>query len=118
MIIQIFILQRYLYNFYLQILLINLRSNNVKNLGHRAYSEYHLTIWHCNLNGIATHNVRKVTLLKAYISLHKADFSSISEYYFDSPILSDDTYLQIMDYSSFRINHLSSKKTSGCFEII
>ena len=91
---------------------------NVKNLGHRAYSEYHLTIWHCNLNGIATHNVRKVTLLKAYISLHKADFSSISEYYFDSPILSDDTYLQIMDYSSFRINHLSSKKTSGCFEII
>ena len=45
-----------------------------------------LSIFHCNLNSISTHDFSKLFLLKAYNSAHKFDISCLWEPYFDCPV--------------------------------
>ena len=59
---------------------------------------------------IAAHNFAKLVLLKAYYSVHKFDIICLSEMYFDSNILPDDSNLKIPYYNLVRFDHPSNKK--------
>ena len=51
-------------------------------------------ICHWNLNSISAHMFTKVSLLSAYISLHKLDIICLSETYLNSEIPSDDKHFE------------------------
>ena len=71
------------------------------------------SIYHWNLNSIATHTFIKVSLLKAYITNYKYDVISLSEAYLDSGILSDDNNLEIPGYDLIWADHPSNSKRGG-----
>ena len=51
------------------------------------------------------HNFFKLSLLRAYITVHKSDVICLSDTYLNSPILHDDTNLQIPGYNLDRKDH-------------
>ena len=55
----------------------------------------------------------KVSLLSAYISVHKFDIICLSETYLNSEIPSDDENLEIAGYNLVRENHPSNSKRGG-----
>ena len=70
-------------------------------------------ICHWNLNSISAHMFTKVSLLSAYISVHKFDIICFSETYLNSEIPSDDENLEIAGYNLAREDHLSDSKCGG-----
>ena len=60
-----------------------------------------------NLNSISAHIFTKVSLLSAYISVHKCDIICLSETYLNSEIPSDDENLEIAGYNLVREDHPS-----------
>ena len=60
------------------------------------------SICHWNLNSISAHMFTKVSLLSAYISVHKFDIICFSETYLNSEIPSDDENLEIAGYNLVR----------------
>ena len=66
---------------------------------------------HWNLNSICAHNFVKLSLLRAYVSVHKFDITCLSETYLDSSI--DDVSLEISGYYLIRSDHPSNKKRGG-----
>ena len=55
----------------------------------------------------------KVSLLSAYISVHKFDIMCLSETYLNSKIPSDDENLEILEYNLVREDHPSNNKRGG-----
>ena len=55
----------------------------------------------------------KVSLLSAYISVHKFDIICLSETYLHSEIPSDDKNLEIPGYNLVREDHPSNSKRRG-----
>ena len=51
-----------------------------------------------NVNSVSAHNFSKVSLLRAYISIHKFDVICISETFFNSETAFDDDNLKIEGY--------------------
>ena len=96
-----------LYHIWLHIHLVNLSGDVKKNLSPKSYCAQYLTIFHWNLNSIASHNYTKIALLKAYLSVHKVDIACL----FSIPI--DDDNLQIPGYSSVRADQQSNTKRGG-----
>ena len=70
-----------------------------------------LSVCHWNLNSICAHNFTKLSLLRAYVSVHKFDIICLSETYLDSS--NDDVSLEISGYCLIRSDHPSNKKRGG-----
>ena len=68
------------------------------------------SISHWKLNSSAAHNLTKVALLKAYLSVQRFDIFCISETYLNSSITEDDDSLQIPRYELIRFDHPSNNK--------
>ena len=62
------------------------------------------SICHWHLHSIPVHNFLKLSLLRAYITVHKFDVICLSETYLNSPILHDDNNLQIPGYNLHTLN--------------
>ena len=72
-----------------------------------------LKICYWNLNSITAHNFLKVSLLRAYITVHSFDVISLSETYLDSSISHDDNNLEIPGYNLHRVDHHLNIKRGG-----
>ena len=59
------------------------------------------------------HNFLKLSLLRAYIDIHKFYVICLSETYLDSSILLDDNNLQIPGYNLYREDHPLNVKRGG-----
>ena len=81
------------------------------NLLNRCFS-----IRHWNLNSISAHMLTKVSLLSAYISVHKFDIICLSETYLNSKIPSDDENLEIAGYNLVREDHPSNSNCGGVYK--
>ena len=68
-----------------------------------------------NLNGTSSHSYTKVSLLKAYIVVHKFDLVYLSKIYLDSRTACDDDNLEISGYKLIRSDHLSNHKRGDVF---
>ena len=69
--------------------------------------------FHWDLNSTSAHIFTKVSLLSAYIYLHKFDIICLSETYLNSEIPSDDKNLEIAGYNLVRKDHPSNSKRGG-----
>ena len=100
------------YVHYIQLCLtiIRLSGDIEKNPGPRHNSNQSFSICHWNLNSITAHNYLKISLLRAYISLHNCNVVCISETYFDSTTALDDKNLEIGGYNLLRSDHASNSK--------
>ena len=67
------------YHSWLFIYLIKIGGNVEENQGPKCYSVQYLTVPHWDLNGIAAHNLIKIALLKAYLTIHRMYIVSLSE---------------------------------------
>ena len=97
---------------WLYILLITLIGDVELNPGPKRKAAQTLSICHWNLNSICAHNFSKLSLLRAYVSVHKFDIICFSETYLDSSI--DDESLEISGYYLIRSDHSSNKKRGIC----
>ena len=68
---------------------------------------------HWNFNSITAHNYLKISLLRAYISLHNFDVVYISETYLDSTTALHGENLAITVYNLLRAGHASNSKRDG-----
>ena len=59
------------------------------------------------------HMFTKVSLLSAFISVHKSDIICLFETYLNSEIPSDDENLEILGYNPVTENHPSNSKRGG-----
>ena len=96
---------------WLYILLITLSGNVELNPGPKRKAAQTFSICHWNLNSICAHNFAKLSLLRAYVNVHKFDIICLSETYLDSSI--DDESLDISGYYLIRFDHPSNKKRGG-----
>ena len=97
--------------YWLYILLIILSGDVELNPGPKRKAAQTLSVCHWNLNSICAHNFTKLSLLRAYVSVHKFDNICLSETYLDSSI--DDVSLEISGYYLIRSDHPSNKRCSG-----
>ena len=97
----------YLHHIWLSLTIIRLSDDIEENPGPKRNS---FSICHWNLNSITEHNYLKVSLLRAYISLHNFDVVCISETYLDSTTALDDENLHIAGYNLLRADHASNSK--------
>ena len=95
--------------YWLYIFLITL-SGDV-NPGPKRKATQTLSICHWNLSSIYAHNFAKLSLLRAYMSIHKFDIICLSETYLDSS--TDDESLEISGYYLIRSDNPSNKKCGG-----
>ena len=85
---------------WLYILLITLVGDVELNPGPKYKAAQTLSICHWNFNSICAHKFVKLSLLGAYVSVHKIDIICLSEAYLDSSI--DDKSLEISGYYLIR----------------
>ena len=62
------------------------------------------------INSISAHNFKKLSLLRAYISINKFDIICVSETYLDSNILPNDDNLEVPGYTLIRVNPNNTKR--------
>ena len=86
---------------WIYILLIILSGDVKLNLRPKRKAAQRLSICHWNLNSICAHNFARLSLLRAYVSVHKFDFICWSEMYLDSSI--DDEKLKSQDTISYTL---------------
>lgn len=73
-------------------------------------------IYHWNPESILVHNFIKLSILRAYITIHKSDVVCLSETYFNASITNDDS-LEIPDYL-FTADHLPNTKERGVLNVL
>ena len=78
-----------------------------------SFSSQGLKICHWNLNGLSSHIYKKVSLLSAFISVHKLDIICLSETYLNSETSPDDDNLEIPGYNIIRKDHPSNTNRGG-----
>ena len=100
-----------IYSFNLHHLLL-LRSGDIE-INPDPMKSSRLNFCHWNLNGIATHDFVKVTLLEAFIKANNIDIICLSETFLDSAIALIDERLYIKVYSMIRVDHPSNTKRGG-----
>ena len=71
------------------------------------------SLCHWNLNSISVHDFIKLSLLRAYISIHNFDILCPSETYLNSTISSNNSNLIIPGYDLYRADHPSNVKRGG-----
>ena len=87
---------------------IEINSGPKSNAINRRFS-----ICHWNLNSLSVHTFAKVSLLWAYISVHKFEIICLSETYLNSKISSYDENLEIPGYNLVREDQPSNSKHGG-----
>ena len=90
------------------LIIIKLSGGIEENPGPKRNSNQSFSVCHWNLNSIIVHNYLKISLLRAYISLHNFDVVCISETYLDSTTTIDDKNLETARYNLLRADHASS----------
>ena len=94
-------------------ILITLSGDVETNPGPKRNSTETFSFCHWNLNSISSHNYVKISLLKAYITVHKFDIICLSETYLDSSTRHDDENLEIPGYDIARADHPTNTKRGG-----
>ena len=92
----------YLHHIWLSLTIIRLRGDIEENPGPKRNSNQSFSICHWNLNSITAHSYLKVSLLRAYISLHNFDVVCISDTYLESTTALDDENVHIAGYNLLR----------------
>ena len=72
-----------------------------------------LTFYHWNLNSVCERGGIKISLIKAYNSVHHFDVIAISETTLDQSIRNDDIFIQGFSRVIFRSDHPSNSKIGG-----
>ena len=72
-------------------------------------AKLHRPFQYWNLNNICAHNFTKLSLLRAYVSLHKFDITVCQRHI----LIPDDESLKISGYYLISSVHLSNKKRGG-----
>ena len=103
----------YVPHIWFSLTIIRLSGDIEENPGPKCNSNQLFSICHRNLNSITAHNYLKISLLRAYISLHYFDVVCISETYLDSSTAPDDENLEIAGYNLLRTDHPSNSKRDG-----
>ena len=94
--------------------IIMLRGDIETNPGSKhSFSSQGLKICHWNLNSLSSHMYKKISLLSAFISVHKLDIICLSETYLNSETSPDDDNLEIPGYNIIRKDHPSNTKRGG-----
>ena len=94
-----------------QILLI--RSDDVElNPGPKKSSS--LAFFHWNLNGIATHDFAKMSLIQSYAMSYNTDIIFLFETFLDSSMEASDPNINISGYNSLRSDYPSNTKIGVC----
>ena len=105
LILYISILVLYANHFWLDEIVLKLSCDIEENPGPKPRSNQSFSISHWNLNNISAHNYIKVSILRAYISIHKFDVNCIFETYLDSDTSDDDDNLKIAGYNLILVDH-------------
>ena len=74
-----------------------------------------LTCFHWNVNSVIAHKMLKKSLIEAYNTSHKYDFTCISETYLDSTVAADDKDLAIEGYNLVHAVHPNDLKKGGVY---
>ena len=82
--------------------LITLSGDVETNPGPKRNSTETFSICHWNLNSISSHNCVKISLLKAYVTVHKFNIIYLSEKHLGSSTRPDDDNLEIEGYDITR----------------
>ena len=98
--------------------IIRLSGDIEENPGIKRSSDQSFPICHWNLNSITARHYLKISLLRAYISLHNFDVVCISEKYLDSTAALDNENLEIAGYNLLRADHASKSKRGGVCVIL
>ena len=93
----------YVHHIWLSLTIIRLSGDIEENPGPRCNLNQSFSICHWNLNSITAQNYLKISLLRAYISLHNFDVVCISETYLDSTTAANDENLAITGYNLLRL---------------
>ena len=109
----IFITVLYLRYIWLYSILVKLSGDVEGNLGPKPKPCQSFSICHWNVNSVSAHNFSKVSLLRAYISIHKFDVICISETFLNSDTAFDDDNLKIEGYNIVRSDHPSNSRRGG-----
>ena len=100
----------YVHHIWLCLTIIRLNGNIEKNPGPKRSSNQSFSICHWNLNSVNAHNYLRISLLRAYISLHNFDAVCISQTYHNSIPDLDDNNLEITRFSLLRANYASKRR--------
>ena len=113
------VMQRYLFFYQVFFFLPHLRlylltcGDIESNPGQGNNSAQYLSICHWNLNGLASHDFIKISLIEAFNSVQNFDIICISETFLDSTYLPDDPKLSLQGYAMIRSDHPSNTKRGG-----
>ena len=86
-------------------------KHGIYEFRHELPNDLRLSICHWNLNNLCAHNFAKLSILRAYVSVHKFGIICLSEKYVDSSI--DDESLEISGCYLIRSDHPSNKRRGG-----
>ena len=101
----IYMLSTYLFHVWLCLILMKRSRDIEQNPGPKTSSCQCFSVCHWNLNSISAHNFIKLSLLRAYIAIHKFDVVCLSETYLNARISNDDDSLEVPGYNLFRADH-------------
>ena len=103
----------YLRYIWLYSILVKLSGDTEENPCPKPKPCQSFSICHWNVNSVSAHNFSKVSLLRAYISIHKFDVICISETFLNSDTAFDDDNLKIEGYNIVRSDHPSNSRRGG-----
>ena len=106
--------QQMLYHlFYVLLLLICAGGIEVNPGPRKDNSSYNFSLYHWNLNSIATNNFSKLSLLEAYNMQHRFHMFCLSETFLDSSIPPNNERLYMKGYKLIRPDTPSNSKKGG-----
>ena len=103
----------YLRYIWLYSILVKLSGDVEENPGPKPKPCQSFSICHWNVNSVSAHNFSKVSLLRAYIPVHKFDVICISETFPNSDTGFDDDNLKIEGYNIVRSDDPCTSKQGG-----
>ena len=103
----------YLRYIWLYSILVKLSGDVEENPGPKPKPCQSFSICHWNVNSVSAHNFSKVSLLRAYVSIHKFDVICMSETFLNPDAASDDDNLKTERYNIVRPDHPSNSKRAG-----
>ena len=109
----IFMTVIYLWYIWLYSILVKLSGDVEENPGPKPKPCQSFSCCHCNVNSVSAHNFSIVSLLRAYISIHKFDVICMSETFLNSDTACDDDNSKIEGYNIVRSDHPSDSRRSG-----
>ena len=72
-----------------------------------------LTFFHWNLNGIAAHEIEKISLMQSYALSYNTNIKFLSKTFLDSSIEASYPNINISGYNSLHFDHPSNTKREG-----